>query len=138
MTRNRTKEIFLLGLLLLPFLGCVERRFFIRSEPPGATVFIDSVEAGKTPLQHPFVHYGGREVELTKPGYQRVKVQEAISPPWYEIFPLDFFFDVVLPFTIVDKHELFYRMEKTPPQDSQEGFSKELIERAKELKSEVE
>jgi len=76
-------------ILLIPALaGCVEREFYIRSDPPGALVFLDGVPRGSTPLKIPFEHYGEREVELRLASYAVHHERIGISPPWYQVFPL--------------------------------------------------
>lgn len=37
-----------------------------------------------------------------------------LSPPWWQIIPLDFITDVVLPITIQDKMAVAYQMEPAP------------------------
>jgi hypothetical protein len=93
--------------------GCVERRMLIRSEPPGAPVWVDDVPVGVTPLDHPFKHYGLREIRvgpiLNEEGWtahtEMTRVVD-FNAPWYETFPVDFFFEVLYPVTLVDEHEV--------------------------------
>ena len=94
-------------------VGCVERRMLIRSEPAGAPVWLDTVPIGETPLEHSFAHYGARLVRVgpirDENGKIRYMEQERvvdIEPPWYEKFPIDFFFEVIYPKRLVDEHEL--------------------------------
>ena len=47
------------GLLSLAALaGCVERRFVIESDPPGALVLMNGQQLGATPVDGHFVYYG--------------------------------------------------------------------------------
>lgn len=118
------------ALLLLP--ACVEREFFIRSEPEGATVFVDGMVRGKTPVEIPLVFYGEREVELRLDGYKVYREIVDLDPPWYQIFPFDFFCEVLLPFTWKDSRSLDLMLDRLP----QEGEEKidEVLERARELR----
>ena len=75
---------------MLPCAGCVRRRLTIRSNPPGAQVFVDNQEIGTTPCSASFVYYGTRSVTVMKDGYRTEKILQKINPPWYEIPPLDF------------------------------------------------
>lgn len=113
-------------------MGCVERKVTIRTEPSGATLLLDSAPAGQTPYTFPFIHYGVREIIIKKDGYVTVKEDIDVSPPLYQRFPIDLFFEV-LPFTITDHQEFVYNL--TPISEIDE---KELLERAKVLRSELE
>lgn len=71
-------------------VGCVQRRLTIRSNPPGALVYIDDQEIGYTPVSTPFTYYGTRKIQLIKDGYETVTALQRFRPPWYQIPPLDF------------------------------------------------
>ena len=66
--------------------GCVERQMTIRSDPPGALVYVDGYEIGITPVITPFTYYGQRKIRLVKDGYETLTVIQPVPPPWYE-FP---------------------------------------------------
>jgi PEGA domain len=70
--------------------GCVRRRLTVRTQPPGAQVFVDDQEIGTTPCSSSFVYYGTRKVTLIKDGYRTETLYQKINPPWYQIPPLDF------------------------------------------------
>jgi len=125
-----------LGLALAPALltGCVERVLAIRSDPPDAEVTLDGKGVGRTPVDVPFDWYGGREIIVRKAGYKTVHTIEHVGAPWYQIFPLDFFTDVLLPFKIRDVRELAYKLEK----ESEPVPPAELRERANELKKKLD
>lgn len=76
---------------LLAGSGCVHRRMTIRSNPPGAQVFIDKTEVGQTPVSTEFQYYGTREIQLVKDGYETLTVKQTLYPPWYEFPVLEFF-----------------------------------------------
>ena len=78
----------LVALVCLP--GCVQRRMTIRSNPPGALVYVDNHEIGVTPVSTSFLYYGTREIRLVKDGYETLTVLQPMLPPWYQIPPLDF------------------------------------------------
>lgn len=121
---------YLLVFTILSFLsaGCVVREMFIRSEPPGARVFIDAEEKGVTPCAVRFTFYGEREVVLCKEGYLSAKRVVSTPTPWYEYFPLDFISEILLPVPIRDTHKFDFKLEKIPA----EGGSEELLKRARE------
>lgn len=101
-------------LLALPLAGCVERKFLVRSDPPGALVRINGVPAGRTPLEIPFIHYGVVRLEAAPvdvdgdgfPEYEGFSEPFDLRPPWYQWFPLDFFSDNLWPATLRDRHEV--------------------------------
>ena len=47
-------------LVCLAALGCVQRRMTIRSNPPGALVYVDDYQVGTTPVSTDFGYYGTR------------------------------------------------------------------------------
>ncbi len=74
----------------LGMTGCVRRRLTVRTQPPGAQVFVDDQEIGTTPCSSSFVYYGTRKVTLIKDGYRTETIYQKLNPPWYQIPPLDF------------------------------------------------
>ena len=114
--------------LCLLLTGCVEREMTIKSDPPQALVYLEGAETGQTPCTVKFVHYGVREIALYKDGYETKKVFEKINAPWYQIVPIDFFFEALWPFTWKDQRVLAYKLEPVKPVDQAA-----LLERAKEM-----
>lgn len=83
--------------------GCVQRRMTIRSNPPGALVYVDDYQIGTAPVSHDFVYYGTRKIRLVKDGYETLTVRQPFPMPWYEIFPLDFVTENLIPWEIRDE-----------------------------------
>lgn len=121
------------ALILLAALvcaGCVERRIYVRSEPPGADVYIDGEKVGQTrpendpegPFYVEFAYYGAREYTLRKPGFQTVSGTVQLVVPWYEYPPMDFFAEVLAPWKIVDRHEIAVKLDPAKPGDPDELF----------------
>ncbi len=50
--------------------GCVERTIKITSEPPGALVYLNDEEVGRTPCRTEFTYYGTYDVRLVLDGYE--------------------------------------------------------------------
>ena len=127
---------FALGCAAIAFLvrpvGCVERSITIETDPPGATVWVNSEEKGKTPLTVPFTFYGTYEFRFELEGYQTVVVNEDLNAPAYQIFPLDLVTDVFLPGTLHDDKLFSYGLEKQTA-----ATREDLLNRAKELRDEV-
>jgi hypothetical protein len=95
---------------LVALTGCVQRRLTVRSNPPGATCYVDNVEIGTTPVSHDFLYYGTREVKLVKAGYETLTVLQPIPFAWYQIPPLDFVSDNLTPWEIRDERDFSYNM----------------------------
>jgi hypothetical protein len=108
-----TARLCALGLVLVGLVavcGCVQRRLTIRSNPPGALVYIDNYEIGTTPCSTDFVYYGMRRVRIVKDGYETLDQKQFIFPPWYEWFPIDFFTENILPAEIRDSRTLEFQL----------------------------
>jgi hypothetical protein len=91
--------------------GCVERRFRIESNPPGAYVYVNNTAYGPTPVDVPFLFYGDYDVQLVKEGFQTKRVKQPVPTPWYQYPIIDFFSENVWPAQITDIRPLFYEME---------------------------
>jgi hypothetical protein len=101
-------------LALLALTGCVERMVAIRSEPPGASVYLDGERVGETPVEIKYTWYGTRELIVEKRGYREIRRELPLGTPWWQIPPLDLVTDVILPFTIHDRTEVDLTLEPAP------------------------
>jgi hypothetical protein len=102
--------ILLLGSCLVS--GCVERRFVITTEPPGAIVYDEKgMPTGAAPADRPFVYYGEYQWTLVKDGYETQVVREKVRAPFYEWLLLDFFSENVVPWTIRDIRRFNYQLQ---------------------------
>ena len=95
--------------------GCVDQRYLITSDPPGAAVFRNGVPIGFTPVDDRFVYYGNYHFTLVKDGYETLQIDQNVPPPWYEYPPLDFVSEVLNPFQLRDLHEFNYQMRPAEP-----------------------
>ena len=82
----------------------------IRSDPAGAVVFVDDYEIGTTPVSANFTYYGTRKVRLVKDGCETLTVMQSIPAPWYQIAPIDFVSENLVPGEIRDRREFNYRL----------------------------
>ncbi len=98
-------------ILLLGLSGCVRRRMTVRSNPPGAMVYIDDQQIGTTPVSTAFTYYGTRKIKLVKDQYETMTTYTKIAPPWYQIPPLDFFAENVLGREIRDERQLDFQLQ---------------------------
>ena len=119
--RRRTKTCGLLAAVACAVVssGCVQRRMTIRSNPPGALVYVDDYQLGATPVSHDFVYYGTRKIRLVKDGYETLTVRQPFPLPWYQFFPLDFVTENLIPWEIRDERVVDLAMQPaaaTPPE----------------------
>lgn len=104
----------------------------IRSNPPGALVYVDDYEIGLTPVSVNFTYYGTRRIRLVKDGFETLTVMENIPAPWYQIPPLDFVSENLVPGEIRDRRTLTYQLRPQtvcPPE--------ELLSRAEQLRNQM-
>ncbi len=94
----------------LSLVGCVERRYTIRTDPPGALVFVNGQELGPSPISSDFTYYGAREIVIVADGYETERIIQKIDAPLYDNALTDFFTENLLPFTIRDEREFVYRL----------------------------
>lgn len=85
--RHTTCAALLLGVAALS--GCIERRIYIASDPPGALVHLNDVEVGRTPVEVDFLYFGVYDIRLEKEGYQPLWTKREAKPPLYEQPPFD-------------------------------------------------
>ncbi len=126
--------------LLLLLAGCVERRLWVRTNPPGAVVRINGDEVGRAPLSWRFDHYGTVLVEAELAGHRPVQEVFELRTPWYQRPVVDFFADVLWPGKIKDDHELALKLEpERPPTPAEiEAGIAEVREGARRLRAEAE
>jgi hypothetical protein len=122
-------------LALLSQSGCVERLLAIHSDPPGAAVYLDGEKVGTTPCDVRYIWYGTRILVLELRGFSLVREEVVLSPPWWQIIPLDFITDVIVPITIRDRYSVSYTLEPAPvsPQELEAVY-----ERAAELRKQAQ
>jgi hypothetical protein len=121
-----TAALFLAG-------GCVERTLTVQSDPPGALVYLNDQEIGRTPMEHDFVWYGKYDVLLRLDGYETLKTTANVSMPIYELPPIDLLAEC-MPIPFKDRKSYHYTMTPMePPQSVQD-----LIDRAKYEKTQLE
>jgi len=123
--------ILIAMLLALLFTGCVRRSLTVKSDPPGALVYLNGVEVGRTPMTRDFTWYGTYDVVLRKEGYETLKKRGKVIAPWWQWVPIDLFAEM-LPLT--DKRELHYTLAPT----TQEAIDPQvMLDRAEALRHEL-
>lgn len=88
-------RVLLLILIMALSLGCVERRLMISSNPPGALVYLNDQEIGRTPVEVPFTWYGTYDVRLVQEGYQTLQTQMTTERPWWDSPGPDLFAEAI-------------------------------------------
>ncbi len=86
-TRPHTSRKTLGVALLLALLagGCVERTVSITSEPPGAVVWLNDEEVGRTPVVVPFTFHGVYDVRLEREGHRPLWTKAKTNEHWWEL-----------------------------------------------------
>jgi len=108
--------------------GCLRKRMTIQSNPPGATVYVDGHQLGKTPVSTDFTYYGTRNIRLEMDNYQTLNVKQKVKPAWYEIPPLDFFTETFSAGEIKDQHVYNYDLQQRAISSDEQ-----IMERAKDF-----
>lgn len=101
------------ALVVLGATGCVERRYTIRTDPPGALVIVNNEEIGRAPVSRSFTYYGDRDITLMLDGYQTQRVIQPVKSPWYDNLLTEIFTENLLPFTLRDERDFTYKMTPT-------------------------
>ena len=127
------RRILLAGLAAaaLSQAGCVERLLAIQSDPPGAAAYLDGEKVGTTPCEVTYTWYGTRVLVLELRGYSLVRKEIVLDPPWWQIVPIDFITDVLIPMTLRDRHSVTYTLDPAPVSPEEVDA---VLERAEELR----
>ncbi|MBA7634257.1 hypothetical protein ES703_41840 [subsurface metagenome] len=133
MGKCNLSALIVVGLIVSLFLGgCVERKLTINTEPQGAIVVLNDEEIGTSPVTVSFEWYGDYNVRVSKEGFETLKTHRKLKGPWYDMFPFDFFAQLIYPKRIVDSYEWTFTLapQKQPTRE-------ELIQDALELKKQL-
>ncbi len=101
----------------------------MRTNPPGALVYVDHQLVGPSPASTSFVYYGTRHIEVVGDGYRTEKVLRTLYPKWYQIPPLDFVAESLWPWELRDQRVIDITMVPQPVVPSEE-----LIARGDEMR----
>ncbi|MGD1277625.1 MAG: PEGA domain-containing protein [Tepidisphaeraceae bacterium] len=94
--------------------GCIERTLSVQSSPPGALVYLNDQEVGRTPVQRDFLWYGTYDVTLRKDGYESLKTRATLFPPIYQWLGLDLIAEI-LPISFKDHQTRVYTLRPSAP-----------------------
>ena len=128
---RRNLFVLIIVLLIIPtLLGCVRRRMTVTSNPPGANVYLDGQEIGRTPFSTNFDHYGKREFRVVKQGYETQTELKKVSAPWFQWPGIDFFSEIVLPGKLTDHKYYEFELQPASPVSGAE-----IVSRAEDFRS---
>ncbi len=114
--------------------GCIERRIRVTSEPPGAIVWLNDREIGRTPVETGFTFHGDYDVRLALQGYEPVHTERRAEAPVHEWPGIDLVahaLPVKFDNTIEWHFDLEPSLELTQERDA---YETELVERAERLR----
>ena len=83
----------------------------VRSNVPGAQVYVDNYEIGRTPVSTDFIYYGDRDIRLVKDGYETLKVKQKVNAPWYQYPGIDFIVENLWPWEVRDERNFNSQMQ---------------------------
>jgi hypothetical protein len=125
-------QIALFIAMVLPSSGCVRRRLNVRTNPPGALVYVDNQQIGTTPCSVDFTYYGTREIRLVKPGFETLTVNQPIPAPWWQYPGIDFISENLVATKIRDNRTVTYNLAPQVIVPTQE-----LVDRANQLRQDA-
>lgn len=129
----RRKLVRLTGWVIALLVGgCVQQKLTVQSDPPGALVYLNGAEVGRTPMTRDFTWYGDYDVELRKEGYETLKTHEQLTAPWWNWVPFDLVANV-LPLT--DHQHMSFTLH---PASTQPADPQVMIERAEGMQAELQ
>lgn len=105
-------------------VGCVDRRFVVETNVPGAQVSVDGVPVGAAPADARWEYAGDYEFKAVAPGYEPLTQKVKLRPKWYNYPPLDFFAEVLWPFRIEDVRRVQLTLEPVRPVNQVELLNK--------------
>ena len=131
--------------LLLPVVaaaicsgGCLKRTISVTSDPPGALVWINDVEVGRTPLETDFTFYGTYDVRLRREGYEPIVTSAKAKTPIQEMPGIDLLAEAapVRMHNVVRWHWTLVPLAEQS--QSKEQGEQDLIARANELRAKTQ
>ncbi len=111
--------------------GCVERRVWIDSTPPGALVWLNDAQVGRTPVDVSIAHHGIYDVRLEKEGFEPLVTSRDTDGPVWDTVPMDLVVEVM---PIKAKCDARWSFVLVPRDDSEAG----LVNRASALRDRLQ
>ncbi len=117
--------------------GCAERRVRVTSEPPGARVWLNDQDIGRTPTEARFTFYGSYDLRVEKGGFEPYQAERVAHAPLHE-FPGPDLAAAAYPGRI--KHVVRWHVDLEPTPESALDPARareELIDRAASLRERI-
>jgi hypothetical protein len=115
-------------------IGCVERTVQVNTQPPGALVWMNDQEIGRTPLKRDFIYYGTYDVQVRADGYETLNTRTEVIAPWWQWPVLDLFAEL-WPGRLRDERTISYTLH---PKSNEPVEASEMLARATELRGQLE
>ncbi len=117
--------------------GCLQRTITITSEPPGALVWLNDMEVGRTPLETDFTFFGTYDVRLHLDGYEPIATGREAPAPFYE-YPGPDLVAEALPITIPTRiHWHFWLAPVAERAPDTAAAERAVLERARQLRGQL-
>jgi hypothetical protein len=126
---KRRAHLLIAAVVVAGMSGCIEQRYVIESDPPGALVLVNGQPLGITPVDGYFTYYGTYDFTLVKDGYETKAVRQKLAAPWYELPGVDFLTENVYPVKVEDVRRFRYTLD--PLVQIREG---DLLQQADQLR----
>ncbi len=118
----------------LALTGCSRRTITVTSQPPGALVWLNDQQVGRTPVSVDFVHFGTYDVRLILEGFEPVTASRTARAPLNE-WPGPDLVTAPLPFhTRIDWH---FDLAPVAEAVDRPAAERALLERARDLQSQA-
>ena len=132
MATVRTLRFLLIIAAVAAGTGCIDRRFVVESNVPGAQIFVNGRPIGPSPADTGWEYPGRYEFRAVAPGYEPLTQCKLVKARWYDYAPFDFMVGVLWPFHIEDVRR--FQFELTPARQVNVA---EVEARAEELRARV-
>ena len=124
---KRTGVLLLIAVATGFTTGCVDRRFVVRTNVPGALIYRDGTALGPAPVDSRFDYPGYYEFRAVAPGYEPLVEKVKFTAKWYDYPGLDLIAEVLWPVRIEDVRTVNLTLVPAKPVRVEE-----LIQRADE------
>jgi len=139
--KMRARAVALGALACTPVLpGCLGRTISVASDPPGALVYLNDVEIGRTPVETDFAFFGTYDVRLKLEGYEPIATSRKASAPIYE-YPGPDLIAEAIPAKIRTRIAWHFDLQPLAylqPDADKKTLDRELLERAAELRDKAQ
>lgn len=128
----RTLRFVLIFATITAGMGCIDRRFVVETNVPGAQVFVNGNPVGPSPADTGWEYPGRYEFRIVAPGYEPLTQCRLVKARWYDYAPFDFMLGVLWPFHVEDVRR--FQFELSP---ARQVNAAEVEARAEEMRNRV-